>query len=27
VDGDSEAGDDDVISKHSTYIKQFDIDE
>lgn len=27
VDGDSEAGDDDVISKHSTYIKRFDVDE
>ena len=27
VDGDSEAGDDDMVSKHSTYIRQFDIDE
>jgi hypothetical protein len=27
VDGDSEAGDDDNISRHSTYIKNFDIDD
>jgi hypothetical protein len=27
IDGDSEAGDDDTQSRHTTYIKNFDIDE